>query len=162
MKNPVYRLPIHLEYEQTVTFDEEGANLDRTLYRAENTQLTRYFKANEDPVLGETARSLLYHEFPEKFVWVDKDRVWKIRERGYAIGRMYAAPPNSGERFYLRLLLTKVRGATSFEHLRTVAGEVYATYKLACLRLGLLEDDSEWHQCLKEGAELETGVCSFK
>ena len=158
----VYRLPIHLEYEQTVTFNEEGVNLERTLYRAVNTQLTRYFEANGDPVLGETARNLLYHEFPEKFVWVDKDRRWKIRERGYAIGRMYAAPPNSGERFYLRLLLTKVKGATSFEHLRTVSGEVYATHKLACLRLGLLEDDSEWHQCLKEGAELETGVCSFK
>ena len=109
-------------------------------------------------VLGETARNLLYHKFPEKFVWDDSKWIWKIRQNGYAIGRMYAAPPNSGERFYLRLLLTKVRGATSFEHLRTVSSEVYATYKLACLRLGLLEDDSEWHQCLKEGAELQTGV----
>ena len=74
----VYRLPIHLEYKQTVTFDEEGADLDRTLYRAENTLLTHYFKANGDPVLGETVRSLLYHEFSKEFVWVNKDRIWKF------------------------------------------------------------------------------------
>ena len=78
----MYRLPIHLEYKQTVTFDEEGANLDRAVSRAEDTQLTRYFKANGDPVLGETARSLLYHKFPKKFVWVDSDCIWKIREWG--------------------------------------------------------------------------------
>lgn len=153
----VYRLPVHLEGEQIVTFDEEGGNMDRTLFRAQNTRLTQYFKANEEN-LGGIAKDMLYQEFPEKFVCVDKERKWKVCQKLFCIGRMYAVPPNMGEKFYLRLLLTKVRGATSFEHLRTVRGEVLTTFKTACLHLGLLEDDSEWRQCLEEGARMATGM----
>jgi hypothetical protein len=48
-----------------------------------------------------------------------------------------------GEKFYLRLLLAKFWGVTSFEHLRKVRGEALPTFKTACLHLDLLEDDSE-------------------
>ena len=37
--------------------------------------------------------------------------------------------------------------------LRTVEGELCSTYKEACLRLQLLEDDAEWVNCLAEAAE---------
>ena len=76
--------------------------------------------------------------------------MWTRRQKGHSIGRMYFASPNSGERFYLRLLLTVVKGPTSFESLRTVSGVVYDTFKSACLARGLLEDDEEWIQCLRE------------
>ena len=56
----------------------------------------------------------------------------------------YFTSPNSGERFYLRLLLAVVRGPTSFESLRTVDGVIYETFKVACIARGLLEDDEEW------------------
>lgn len=61
------------------------------------------------------AHNYLYQDFPSKFVWVkNHDRTaWKIHKRGVAIGRMYAAAPSSGERFYLRLLLTVVKGMLS-------------------------------------------------
>jgi hypothetical protein len=95
--------------------------------------------------------------FPEKFVWKDCDRIWDVRKKRFSIGHMYAAHPQSGERFYLRLLLTKVCGPTSFEHLRTVNGEVCPDFKTACLHLGLLEDDSEWRQCLNEAKVVKTG-----
>ena len=70
---------------------------------------------------------------------------------------MYYCSPTAGERFYLRLLLTAVRGATSFEHLRTVAGTLYPTFQAACVALGLLEDDREWIDCLTEASVFATG-----
>jgi hypothetical protein len=70
---------------------------------------------------------------------------------------MYYAHPNSGERFYLRTLLTSVRGATSFEDLCRVNGVLYSTFHAACLAYGLLEDDNEWRQCLQEAAHMASG-----
>lgn len=72
---------------------------------------------------------------------------------------MYFVPPNAGECFYLCVLLTVVTGLTSFEHLRTYEGVVYDTFKGACLARGLLEDDSEWRQCLLEATIMQTGQC---
>ena len=74
---------------------------------------------------------------------------------------MYFASPRSGERFHERTLLTVKKGVTSFEDLRTV-GEgpdryVCATYREACIMLGLLEDDSEWRVCLQEAADMASG-----
>ena len=71
---------------------------------------------------------------------------------------MYFASPAQGERFYLRLLLTRVTGATSFSNLRTVNNIQYDTYKEACHALGLLENDNEWTQCLTEAGEMQTGT----
>ncbi|OJA14933.1 hypothetical protein AZE42_13820 [Rhizopogon vesiculosus] len=70
---------------------------------------------------------------------------------------MYAASPNAGERFYLRLLLTVIKGATSYENLRTVDGTVCNTFKDACQLRGLLDDDGEWIQCLQEAKDMCTG-----
>ena len=70
---------------------------------------------------------------------------------------MYYCNPTAGERFYVRLLLTAVRGPTSFEHLRTVAGTLYPTFQAACVALGLLDDDSEWIDCLAEASVFAGG-----
>ena len=71
---------------------------------------------------------------------------------------MYYAHPGSGERFYLRTLLTTVKGATSFEDLRRVdGGDPLPTFHQACLARGLLEDDNEWRQCLQEAAHMASG-----
>jgi hypothetical protein len=50
-----------------------------------------------------------------------------------------------------------VKGAISFEDLRTVDGIVHATFKQACIARGLLEDDQEWIQCLQEASHMQTG-----
>jgi len=55
------------------------------------------------------------------------------------------------------MLLTVVKGATSFQHLRTVEGVEHPTFKTACLALGLLADDQEWIQCLDEARVMQTG-----
>jgi len=48
------------------------------------------------------------------------------------------------------MLLNYVKGATSYEHLRTVDGREHDTFKDACIAMGLLVEDNEWHQALKE------------
>jgi len=83
-------------------------------------------------------------------MWNWKLKRWTIRKRGFAIGRMYYAHPTSSERYYLRMLLNYVKGATSYEHLRTVDGIEHNTFKDACIAMGLLIDDNEWHQTLEE------------
>jgi hypothetical protein len=109
----VYRLPVHLPDEQMVFYDPED-NAQDVLDRAaaKETCLTGWFKANaNENFVAAGAHNYLYQDFPSKFVW--NKTAWKIRQRGVAIGRMYSAAPSSGERFYLRLLLTVVKGMIS-------------------------------------------------
>jgi len=89
-------------------------------------------------------------------VYTGKDG-WKPRRQRMSIGRMYAASRFMGQRYYLRILLTVVRGATSFEHLRTVDRVVHQTFKAACIALRLLEDDGEWVAMFRDGQEFMTG-----
>jgi hypothetical protein len=63
---------------------------------------------------------------------------------------MYHCSPVSGERYYLRLLLTVVRGPRSFTDLYFVEGVRYPTYQAACVARGLAENDQEWFQCFDE------------
>ena len=70
---------------------------------------------------------------------------------------MLFAHPTSGERFYLQLLLTVVKGPTSFKDLCTFSDITYPTFKAACLARGLLEDDSEWKLCLEKAATMKSG-----
>lgn len=123
--------------------------------------LTAYFEANVDETLGPIARQYTYQEFPQHFTWKKEHCKWTDRQLGCALGRMVFVSPNAGERYFLRLLLTVVKGATSFESLCTVDGVVHPTFRAACLALGLLEDDGEWHQCLSEAVEMQTGMSSF-
>ncbi|XP_028121647.1 uncharacterized protein LOC114318877 [Camellia sinensis] len=98
-----------------------------------------------------------YQEFSQHFVWLISEKRWKPRQQGNTISRIYFASPNCGERFYLRLLLTVVKGSKSFQCLRTVNNVLHDTFKSACVARGLLEDDEEWIQCLKEAAVMKTG-----
>ncbi|EIE88044.1 hypothetical protein RO3G_12755 [Rhizopus delemar RA 99-880] len=70
---------------------------------------------------------------------------------------MYYCTPTAGERFFLRLLLTVVRGPTSFGNLKTVNSVVYSTFQEACQALHLIEDDQEWLKCFSEAVEFVSG-----
>ena len=154
-KPTVMRLQLHLPDQEPVVF-EEDQDAAEVLENARNkkTTLTGYFRANQ---LYPEARQYLYQEFPQHYVWNKKSTKWTPRQRGFAIGRMYFAGPSSGERFFLRLLLTVVRGATSFSELRTVDDIEHATFREACIARGLLENDHEWELCLSEAAAMQTG-----
>jgi hypothetical protein len=109
--------------------------------------LIEWFKTNQE---SEVARILTFDQFPQQWVWNQKLKQWTMRKRGFAIGRMYYAHPTLGELYYLRMLLNCIKGATSYEHLRTVDDRVHNTFKDACIAMGLLAYDNEWHQALEE------------
>lgn len=155
----VIRLQVHLPGQHMVVFNPEDS-LERVMDRASNekTTLTAFFTANSDlGPLGTEARKHTYQEFPQHFVYKQGNRSWEVRKRGFALGRMYFVSPTSGERFYLRTLLTVVKGPKSFQDLRTYNGVQYETFQAACRARGLLEDDGKWRECLHEAAEMQTG-----
>jgi hypothetical protein len=81
--------------------------------------LTEWFKTNQE---SKVAQSLTFDQFPQQWVWNRKLKRWTMGKRGFAIGCMYYAHSTSGEHYYLQMLLNYVKGATSYEHLRTVDG----------------------------------------
>ena len=68
------------------------------------------------------------------------------------LGRVYTIHPNQQECFFLRMLLHEVTVPESFEELRTVDGTVCPTFREACNRRGLLEDDANWDATLEEAS----------
>ncbi|XP_074266147.1 uncharacterized protein LOC141588614 [Silene latifolia] len=151
---PVQRLPYHLEFEQDIFFEDSEA-ADDVLQRVGDAKmtLTEWMVTNQK---HEDARSLTYAEFPTEWVWDKNGKVWTRRKKGYKIGRIYFANPNSGEPYYLRLLLSIVKGEKCFADIRTVDEIVHPTYKSACNALGLLDGDEEWHVALTETASWAT------
>ena len=73
------------------------------------------------------------------------------------IGRMYFVGPSGSKRFYLQMLLTIVKGSTSFEELRTWDGIVHPNFKSACIARGLLNSDERWDRSLTEAALWQGG-----
>ncbi|CAI2202024.1 7421_t:CDS:1, partial [Funneliformis geosporum] len=74
-----------------------------------------------------------------------------------AIGRLYIVQPSEGERYYLRILLNYIKGATSFNNLNTINEYICKTFKEACIHLDLLQNDNEWDICLYEASRINTG-----
>jgi len=118
--------------------------------------LTEYFKMNRiDPY----ARNFLYKEFPEFYRWIKgKTSKWqrrKLKGRG-KVGRIVYAHPAEGERYFLRVLLNHVRGATSYEDLRNVHGRPSCSnFRESCEQRGLIEADKSIDDCLTEAATFQ-------
>ncbi|GJE95688.1 ATP-dependent DNA helicase [Phanerochaete sordida] len=173
----VVRLQVHLPGQHMVVFDpRDNPEIVRMRAAQEKTTLTAFFTANSNPgelgtvlqstvtnmlisFTGEIARQYTYQEFPSRFVWQRAEKRWTLRQStaSGAIGRMYYVSPIAGERFYLRTLLSIVKGPQSFEDLRTFNGVLLPTFRDACLARGLLEDDGEWRMCLRDATVWQTG-----
>ena len=100
--------------------------------------------------LYKDACRFLYKESPEYYVWNEDKKYWSQRKQRNAIGRLVAASPVEGERYYLRLLLNHVKGATSYQSLQTINGIKFDTFRKATEQYGLLESDNNMNQCLEE------------
>jgi hypothetical protein len=96
------------------------------------------------------ARKFLYREIPEHYRWISGKKAWHGRKQRGQVGRIVYAHRAEGERYFLRVLLNHVRGATSFEHLRTVAVITYPTFREACEKRGLVERDQTIDDWLSE------------
>ena len=151
----VEKLPCHLPGDQSVLF-EEGQEEEALSAGPPQTKLTGFFQTNKE---DESARDLLYTEFPGHFGW--KGGEWKKKKRnlGEAIGRIPTVTLCSKqiETYALRLLLHHVKGPKSYEDLRTVNGELLSSFQEACQKLGLMEDDTEVQQALQEACSVRFG-----
>ena len=107
-------------------------------------------KCAEDP----DAANLLYVEFPAYYSWQNNEWIRRKRTRQFTpLGRLNSRVPGTSE-WHLRLLLNHIRGPTSFLDIRTIDGHECQTYKEACLLLGLLESDEQWHKTMEDAAPL--------
>lgn len=151
----VQRLFFHLEDEQEVTFrDDESLPQILGRSRLDRTMFIQWLLNNRrDP----TGRHLTFVKYPTKYRWDSSGKFWARRRQNVnVVGRMVYAHPASGEKFYMRLLLNLITGATTFEDIRTFDGIVYPTYREACFHRGLLESDNEWHVALDEASHYAT------
>ncbi|XP_075451164.1 uncharacterized protein LOC142492406 [Ascaphus truei] len=154
----VVHLTVHLENGQRVYFTPHNA--EAVAAQPPNTTLTAFFQLCQHDSF---ARTLLYPETPRYYAWNASTKHFNKRKQGIAVpgtdalasealGRVYTVHPNNAECFFLRMLLHTVPGPTSFDALKTVNGQVCETYREACQKLGLLEDDQHWNSTLAETA----------
>jgi hypothetical protein len=116
-----------------------------------STTLTEWFRYN---LYNTDGRHLTYLSFPKEYVWHKDGKYWQRRRRTnlVSIGRLTYVHPNSGDVFYLRLLLCHQKGSMSFRHIRTVDEVVYPTNRAACEAMGHLGGDQEWNIALQEAS----------
>ncbi|KAI9120964.1 hypothetical protein K1719_007997 [Acacia pycnantha] len=149
--NPsVERSSFHLPNQQYVIYsnhDYVAELLDKP--RVSESQFLAWMEKNKTDAF---ARTLTYIEFPKHYVYQRNNKAWKRRKKGSSVGRITHVSPSSGEFYYLRVLLTKVRGLQSFDEIKTVDGFIHNTLKDACFARGLLDDDQEYISAIKEAS----------
>ena len=119
----VMKLVIHLEGEHNITIKDMD-NLGRVILKPgiEKTMFTEWMVQCRTSAF---ARTLTYVQIPEFFPWNNSSKVWSERKRGTSIGRVVTVHPASGDRYYLRILINKVKGPRSYTELRTFNGVTY-------------------------------------
>ncbi|XP_042755612.2 uncharacterized protein LOC111907183 [Lactuca sativa] len=151
----VMRLPFHLPNQQQVVYGEDD-DIDNVLNKPSvaSSMFTSWMECNK---VYKQEKKLTYVEFPTKFVWKLDLKTWKPREVGYSIDRIHSVSPNLGEAYFLRIFLNKVKGPTLFEEIRMVNGEICPSFRDACYALGLLDDDKEYIEAIKEASQFGSG-----
>ncbi|XP_021755611.1 uncharacterized protein LOC110720849 isoform X4 [Chenopodium quinoa] len=154
MHPPVLPLSVHIPDMNTVCvrpYERLDIGIASGVYA--KTQLTEFFRMN---AANDNGLGYLYGEFPEHYKWDASAKTWSNRQnKNSMVGRLAFVAPSEGERFYLRLLLLNVRSPKSFTDLRTVQGYVCETFKEACLKAGILEEDDAASSCLAEATEIQ-------
>nr|GEX35590.1 hypothetical protein [Tanacetum cinerariifolium] len=87
--------------------------------------LTAFFELNQTDT---EARQHLYKDILKFYTWNKSTHKWNRQKQGKMIGRMVSANPVEGERFYLRILLQRVKGPTGFDYLYTINDVLYTTF----------------------------------
>jgi hypothetical protein len=151
----VERLYFHLEGQNSVYY-QDWENLDDVLLKPSVTEsmFTSWLEANKK---YSEARTLTYGQFVSKFVYVKKTRLWKPRKRGYTIGRLIWVPPTTGELYYLRMMLTVMKGPTCYDDIRKIGDTQYFSFRDACFAMGFLGDDKEYILAIKESKDWSSG-----
>ncbi|XP_028791347.1 uncharacterized protein LOC114747221 [Neltuma alba] len=151
----VERLSFHLPDQQAVFYtanDEMPSLVERP--RVKESMFLGWLAKNKEDSF---ARTLTYTEFPQYYTFNKQKREWRMRQRGFSVSRLAHVSPSQGEAYYLQVLLTKMRGPLSYRDIRTVDNVVQPTFRAVCYALGLLQDDQEYIDAVKEAAFWATG-----
>nr|XP_027127530.1 uncharacterized protein LOC113743677 [Coffea arabica] len=151
----VIHLQLHLQNCQSMSFtpDQDLRDVIRNKY-TKRTMLTEFFYMNSVDELAQHLKCT-YKEFPEHFVWYPGRKKWEPRKQKDCIGRIVTAGIKEGERYFLRLLLTHVKGPKSFEDLKTVNGTYVNTFREAAILRGYFESDTSQEECLEEASSYQ-------
>lgn len=154
MSHSVQSLQVHLENQHFVSFNIRDQDAAEVAENQKKSQLTQFFAfCTRYP---ELCANITYPEIFDVAVWSSTAKNFVTRKRAVklVIGRMYTVSVSVGEKFYLRMLLHHVQCPKSFIDLRTtnIDGEeiIHASYKEACLTLGILDNDMEWYSSISE------------
>ncbi|XP_058751125.1 uncharacterized protein LOC131624171 [Vicia villosa] len=152
-KPAVERLHFHAEGQNSV-FYTDVSPITTVLDKPSVTEsmYTSWFEANKK---YDEARQLTYNNFVSKFVYVKKE--WKPRLKGYTIGRLIWVPPTTGELYYLRMMLTHVKGPQSYDEIKIVNNVKYDTFRDACFAMGFIGDDREFIFAITEAFQWGSG-----
>ena len=143
----VFNLPVPIENKQKIVFEESKINEALTKWK---TPLTAWFELNK---LDSFANSIKYINIPQYYTFDPQTKQWNKRKRlrkNIAIGRLNVVSPKDQERFYLKLILNKVKGKTSFDDLKTFENKTYTTFKDTAIAMGLVEHDSHIEKIFEE------------
>ncbi|XP_048622775.1 uncharacterized protein LOC106427373 [Brassica napus] len=140
-KPSVEKLIIHLEGEHNITIKSTD-NLGRVIRKPgiEKTIFTEWMVLCRR---SEFARTLTYVQIPEYFVWNNTTKVWSERKKGKTIGRIMVVHPSVEDRYYLRILINKIKGPRSYDELKTFNDVKYSDFKSVCHARGYLDNDVE-------------------
>nr|KAJ0203799.1 hypothetical protein LSAT_V11C500249280 [Lactuca sativa] len=141
----VVRLSFHLPNRQHIVYGEDD-DIDDVLDKSSiaASKFTSWMECMQLIVKHENLHMLNFLQSLFGF--------WKRRKVGKVIGRIHSVSPNLGKAYFLRILLNKVKGPTSFDEIRTVNGETYSSFGDACYAHGLLDDDKEYIDAIKEAS----------
>ena len=150
----INRLPVHLPDEHVIYY--ESGKEQEALTANKGTKLTAWFDLNKK---NPSARQYFYREIPEHFTYDVKNNQWNPRINACkVIGRIYSVNVKETEKHCLRILLINVKGAQSFEELKTVKGVLYSSFKEAAIASNLLADDSAWIRAMEDAAAYQMPV----
>lgn len=92
-------------------------------------------------------------------MWDSSKKEWgKCYKTTGTIGHIFFTQISKGKHYYLRLFLLTVKGANSFQSLRTVNNVPHTTFRSAAQALGLLDMDQDYYNALTEAASFMSGA----
>ena len=145
----VTRLAVHTENQQRLVFDEN--NVENALSNWKTT-LTAWFDLNQK---DDFAKKIKYVNIPQYYNFKNKCWIKRQKIRKYkAIGRLNVVSPKDSERFFLKLILNRVKGATSFIDLRTYENQIYNTYRETAIVMGLIEHETQLYNIFEEACQI--------
>ncbi|KAF8088731.1 LOW QUALITY PROTEIN: hypothetical protein N665_0531s0004 [Sinapis alba] len=136
-KPSVQKLITHLEGEHNITVKETD-DLGRVI-RKPGIEKTMFTELMVLCRRSEFAQTLTYVQIPEYFGTIALK--WSKPKKEVQIGRVVTVHPSSGDRYYLRILINKIKDPRSYDELKTFNDVKYPDYKSVCYARGYLDND---------------------